>query len=101
MISGALTSRDNPRGKLQGTVSVRFEVGRSGQVTGCQATASSGNPALDARTCALVAQKLTFSPALNPQGRPIASEMRATYTWGRTRRSLTGRLLDLVRKRKQ
>ena len=99
VIGGALTGRDNPRGELQGTVSVRFLVGRSGQVTGCQATASSGNPALDARTCALVAQKLRFSPALNPQGRPITSEMRATYTWGRTQRSITGRLLDLVRKR--
>jgi len=100
LTGGSLVASDNRRGRFEGTVSVQFTVEPSGQVTGCRPTASSGNPALDARTCELVAQKLQFSPALDAQGRPIASEMHGTYTWGRKRRTLTGRLLDVVRKRR-
>jgi protein TonB len=100
LMGGALTDSDNRRGRFEGTVSVRFTVDPSGQVTGCQPTATSGNPALDARTCELVAQRLQFSPGLDAQGHPVAWEMRATYTWARKHRSLAGRMRDLVRKRR-
>jgi protein TonB len=98
LVSGGLTSSDNPRGRFKGTVSVQFTVEKTGQVTGCRPTASSGNPALDARTCALVGQKLRFSPAVDSQGRAVPSVMYGTYNWGKNRRSLTGRLLDIVRR---
>ena len=97
LVSGGLTRSDNPRGRFKGTVSVQFTVEKTGQVTGCRPTASSGNPVLDARTCALVAQKLRFSPAVDSQGRAVPSVMYGTYNWGKNRRSLTGRLLDIVR----
>jgi hypothetical protein len=46
----------------------------------------------------LVQQRMQFSPALNPQGRPIASETRATFTWGVKRRPLVKQLLNLIRR---
>ena len=98
LVSGGLSRSDNPRGRFKGTVSVQFTVEKTGQVTGCRPTASSGNPALDARTCALVAQKLRFTPAVDSQGRAVPSVMYGTYNWGKNRRSLTGRLLDIVRR---
>jgi protein TonB len=97
LVRGTLLNSDNRRGAFQGTVSVRFTVGTSGRVTGCSPTASSGDLRLDAYTCELVQQRLQFAPATTSQGRPVASEMRASYTWGRKRRSITGRLLDIVR----
>ena len=97
LVRGTILNSDNRRGAFQGTVSVRFTVGSNGRPTGCTPTASSGNPRLDAYTCELVQQRLQFAPATTAQGQPVASEMRATYTWGRKRRSLTGRLLDIVR----
>ncbi len=97
LMRGSLLNSDNRRGAFQGTVSVRFTVGASGRAAGCQPTSSSGDPRLDAYTCELVQQRLQFSPALTAQGKPVASEIGATYTWGRKRRSLTGRVLDLIR----
>jgi protein TonB len=85
-ISGGLGNADNAGGWFTGTVTAQFTVRPNGQVTGCRATASSGNPALDARTCGLLEQRLLFSPALDSQGRPITSQMRGTYTWGRKQR---------------
>jgi protein TonB len=97
LVRGTILNSDNRRGAFQGTVSVRFTVGANGRPTGCTPTASSGNPRLDTYTCELVQRRLQFAPATTAQGQPVASEMRATYTWGRKRRSLTGRLLDIVR----
>jgi protein TonB len=97
LIRGSILNSDNRRGAYQGTVSVRFTVGTSGRATGCTPTASSGNFRLDAYTCELVQQRLQFTPAVTAQGRPVPAEMRATYNWGRKRRTLTGRLLDIVR----
>jgi protein TonB len=85
-LGGGLQASDNPRGEFEGTVSVRFTVGPSGRASGCQAIVSSGNPALDARTCQLLEQRLLFSPALDARGRPTAMEVRNSYSWGRKRR---------------
>jgi TonB family protein len=97
-ISGRLVKEDNPRGHFRGTVTVHFTVHPNGQVTGCRASASSGNPALDLRTCRLVEYRVRFSPALDPQGRPITSEAQATYTWGVKQRPLLDGLRKLFRR---
>jgi protein TonB len=97
LVRGSLLNSDNRRGAFQGTVSVRFTVGTSGRATGCRPTSGSGDARLDAYTCELVQQRLQFSPALTAQGKPVASDIGATYTWGRKRRSITGRVLDLIR----
>jgi protein TonB len=97
LVGGSLLNSDNQRGAFQGTVSVRFTVTPGGRATGCRPTGSSGNARLDAHTCELVEQRLQFAPAQTAQGRAVSSEVGATYTWGRKRRTITGRLLDLVR----
>lgn len=84
-VSGGLTNDDNPAGMYQGTVTVRFTVQPNGRVSDCRPVASSGNGGLDASTCALVQQRLRFSPALDADGQPVPSEVRTTYSWGRTR----------------
>jgi protein TonB len=85
-LGGGIMNSDNPHGQYVGTVSVRFTVQPNGRVGDCRPVASSGNPALDANTCSLVEQRLRFSPALNALGQPISSEVRTSYTWGRTTR---------------
>ncbi len=85
-ISGGLANADNAGGWFEGTVTVQFTVKPNGQVTGCRPRGSSGKPALDARTCGLLQQRLLFSPALDSQGRAVATQMTGTYTWGRNQR---------------
>jgi len=85
-LGGGLMNSDNPGGRYQGTVAVRFTVEPNGRVSDCRPVASSGYPALDATTCSLVEQRLRFSPALNAQGQPISTEVQTSYTWGRITR---------------
>ncbi|MFC7537857.1 energy transducer TonB [Sphingomonas sp. GCM10030256] len=85
-VSGGLADSDNPYGRFEGTVSVSFVVGTSGQVSDCKPIVSSGNAELDAATCGLVERRMRFSPALDQRGQAIASEVRTSYGWGRKRR---------------
>jgi TonB family protein len=85
-LGGGIMNSDNRGGRYEGTVSVRFTVQPNGRAVDCRPVASSGNSALDSDTCALVQDRLRFSPALDAQNQPIAAEVRTTYTWGRTRR---------------
>src|SRR3546814_1288123 len=45
------------RAKIGGEVEVRFTIQPTGRVTGCRVTRSSGDPALDATTCRLIADR--------------------------------------------
>lgn len=85
-ISGGLLDRDNPYGRLEGTVNLRFTVTPAGRASDCRPVNGSGNASLGALTCRLVQERLRFSPALDGSGRPVASELRTSYTWGRKRR---------------
>lgn len=96
-LSGGLVQGDNAGGWFEGTVGVRFTVQPNGQTSGCRPFASSGNRDLDTRTCRLVEQRLRFSPALDSQGRPVASEAQATYSWGKKHRPLLKGLWGLIR----
>lgn len=86
-IGGGPTHADNRRGRYRGTVDVQFTVEPNGRVSRCAPTRGSGNAELDAVTCRLVQQRTRFQPALDDQGRPIASQASATYVWRRTRRN--------------
>jgi protein TonB len=85
-ISGGLQNSDNPNGRFEGRVGVRFSVLPSGRVTGCRTASSSGNAQLDATTCRLLQERLRFSPARDAEGRPYTIEVGNTYTWSRARR---------------
>jgi outer membrane biosynthesis protein TonB len=82
-IVGGLMDSDNRGGQFSGAVSVRYTVKPSGQVRNCRPVVSSGNPALDGRTCRLLEQRLLYSPALDTKGRPVATELGTTYVWRR------------------
>ena len=82
-VSGGLNNSDNPGGRFVGAVGVRLTVGPNGRVINCRAERSSGNAELDARTCRLAQQRITFDPARNDEGTPVQTEVLTTYTWGR------------------
>jgi protein TonB len=85
-LSGGPTNADNRRGRYRGTVGVQFTVEPNGGVSRCVTMRSSGDAALDGMTCRLVEQRVRYSPAVDPAGRPTASVASATYVWGRRRR---------------
>ena len=79
--SGTIRDRDYPRdasrNRASGEVEVRFTIEANGRVTGCRVTKSSGNAALDRRTCELIEARFRFKPATNAAGDAIAS----LYGW--------------------
>jgi len=83
-IAGALSDRDYPRtaGRPGGTVGISFQVAADGSVNRCAVIASSGAPLLDELTCRLVVQRFRYRPARDAAGRPVASTLRTSFTWG-------------------
>ncbi|HYC94807.1 MAG TPA: TonB family protein [Sphingomicrobium sp.] len=82
-IGGGPTDADNRRGRYQGTVAVQVTVEPDGRVSRCAPVRGSGNAGLDALTCSIVQQRARFNPALDAQGRPVASQTYTTFFWGR------------------
>ena len=84
LISGSITSEDWPNAALreeaQGTVEVELRIGRSGRVRSCRLVRSSGNGALDNRTCSIIRERFEFAPATR-NGRPIESRYRTSVRW--------------------
>lgn len=85
-IGGGPTDADNPRGRYQGNLEVQVMVDANGRVSSCAPVRGSGNAGLDALTCRLVKERARFTPALDAQGRPVASEAYTSFVWGRTPR---------------
>src|SRR3546814_7515327 len=85
LVSGRIEDRDYPkqaaRAKIGGEVEVRFTIQPTGRVTGCRVTRSSGDPALDATTCRLIADRFRFRPATNAAGEPVASDYGWRQSW--------------------
>lgn len=83
--SGTIRDRDYPRDasreRAGGEVEVRFTIEADGRVTGCGVTKSSGNAALDRRTCELIEARFRFKPATNAAGEPIASPYGWRQRW--------------------
>lgn len=63
------------------TVGVAFAVAADGRVSGCRVTSSSGNPRLDARTCALIERRFRYRPARNAAGEPVPALVRTSFDW--------------------
>lgn len=60
-----------------GSADAAITISGSGSISRCQLTRSSGNPAVDARLCPLMQQRLFFRPALDDHGRPV--DYRTNY----------------------
>jgi protein TonB len=86
-VGGGPTDADNRRGRYQGTVAVQIHVDPNGRVSNCAPVRGSGNAGLDALTCSLVRQRARFTPALDAEGRPVASEAYTTFVWGSRRQN--------------
>lgn len=85
-LSGGPINSDNHHGRYAGTVIVQFTVQPDGRASSCFTTRGSGNAELDSLTCRLVEERVRFRPALDADGRTVASPAHAIYTWGRRRR---------------
>lgn len=85
-IGGGPTDADNRKGRYQGALAVQIVVEPDGRVSRCAPVRGSGNAGLDELTCRLVRERARFSPALDAQGRPVASQTYTTFVWGRNRR---------------
>ncbi|RXZ34954.1 TonB family protein [Sphingomonas desiccabilis] len=64
-----------------GRVSTILRVDDHGAVAGCTISTSSGFAPLDKGTCDLIVQHLSFSPATDSAGKPIASDYPLSVTW--------------------
>ena len=64
------------RAVQEGRVVAKLWIDAKGKVASCTVVGSSGSAALDAQTCRIALDKVTFTPATDEQGKPIA----ATYT---------------------
>lgn len=69
------------RAGAEGTVGGRFQVSSTGSVTDCVVALSSGNAALDQRSCAIWLSRGRFKPALDKAGHPIASAQIFSMEW--------------------
>jgi len=82
-----LSILDYPRGYYanspSGTVTAVLQIGADGSVSGCEVTATSGSPDLDAATCAGWVKRSKFLPASDKDGNPISGQYTISKTWGR------------------
>lgn len=80
-----ITSQDYPPAALRdnkaGTVGFTVNVDEQGKIEACSVSRSSGAPALDDATCALVMQRARFSPAIDAQGRPAKGVYSNRVRW--------------------
>jgi len=60
---------------------LRFTVGIDGHARDCVPVVGSGDRSIDARSCALMAQRARFSPALDRDGRPTEAQSVLSWVW--------------------
>ena len=77
---GIVSADDYPRVAVangwQGDVGVELTVDRTGRVTACRVTKSSGHQVLDDATCSLLIKRARFDPARDDKGNPVPSHFQ-------------------------
>jgi protein TonB len=90
LVSNKLNYADLPRAlwdaHAAGTVTYRATIGTNGRLSDCRVTRSSGNPALDAATCALALRHVRFRPARDETGRKVTDSATFEQEWAVERR---------------
>jgi len=80
-----LTDDDYPaeamRRSQSGDVGFRLSVDAGGKTTACNITYSSGTPLLDQTVCSVMMKRSRFKPALDKDGKPVASIWASTFLW--------------------
>ena len=72
---------DAIRAGKSGRVVVDLAVDDHGRVTACRLHVSSDTPSLDATTCRIMIERAAFTPAIDLQGRPIATTFTLPVRW--------------------
>jgi protein TonB len=68
-------------GVAAGSASLLFQVGPNGRVYNCRVTRSSGSATADILLCQLTAQYVRFSPARDPNGKPVWQDKSYSPGW--------------------
>ena len=83
--AGWISASDYPAGALrsgaEGQVTVRYVIGRDGEVESCDVVGTSGNAELDLVSCAIVAQRFVFDPARDARGRRVTNTRTQRIVW--------------------
>lgn len=69
------------RENMQGTVDFALSVAPDGRVSECRVERSSGWPALDSTTCALLRRRARFFAATDSTGTPIPTIFHSRFRW--------------------
>jgi len=84
-LASLISEKDYPKESLdrgeQGSVGVLIHIDAAGSVSSCEIKTSSGYPALDTRTCEVIAQRAKFAPARDSEGRAAPGEWQQTVVW--------------------
>jgi protein TonB len=70
-------------GLSRGRVGVTIKVEPDGSATNCRVARSSGDPGIDALMCRLTLRYVSFEPARDPAGRPVAQDVTFFPNWWR------------------
>lgn len=66
---------------IEGSVTYDVRVDRDGKPTSCRIVGSSGSRILDQATCGALLSKAKFTPAIGPNGQPVASHYINKAIW--------------------
>ncbi|MEP3050540.1 MAG: TonB family protein [Erythrobacter sp.] len=66
---------------MSGTARFNLDIDRSGRVTDCTITRSTGHAALDTATCALVSKRARFDAAQNSAGATVSGTYSSSINW--------------------
>ena len=69
------------RNREDGTTSFRLTIDRSGRVTECIVTGSSGSASIDHATCRIMIERARFTPAIGHDGQPTKDQVSARLGW--------------------
>lgn len=72
---------DAMRAHEQGRVGVRVNVDETGKPINCAVASSSGSFALDSGTCTIAMANMTFTPATDAEGKPVAGVYPFAVRW--------------------
>ncbi len=69
------------RRDLTGVARFQLDISKTGTITGCRVTGSTGHSELDDATCVLLQKRAQFEPARGKQGEPIAGRYAGAVRW--------------------
>ena len=64
-----------------GKVDVQLTIDKTGRVSGCAVTHSSGSSLLDTATCQVLRRRAHYAPAIDELGQPIVSATNDEIVW--------------------